>query len=199
MLENIQITFTKQLQIILRKYIRSIKIRNLYYEIKTNKEYSYLLILFLKFHYTSQVDSLIDIIVIDRPHKKKRFAVIYSLLSINYNTRFFIKTDINETANLLSINAIYSAANWYEREVWDMFGIYFLNHPDLRRILTDYNFQGYPLRKDFPLSGFIELFYSSKNSRLLYKKPKLNQAYRLFIYQDSSVLLSNNSNKNQLN
>lgn len=179
-MERIQLNFMKQLQHILKKFVRSIKVKNLYYELKTNKEYILLLIFFLKFHFSTQIENLIDIIVIDRPNKKKRFTLIYNLLSLNYNVRFLVKVKINEISKLMSLTPIYSTANWYEREVWDMFGIYFTNHPDLRRILTDYNFQGYPLRKDFPLSGFIELFYSSVNTKLVYKKVKLSQAYRIF-------------------
>jgi len=193
-MEKLQLNFMKQLQCILKKFVRNIKIKNLYYELKTNKEYILLLIFFLKFHFGTQLETLIDIIVIDRPKKKKRFTLIYNLLSLNYNTRFFIKVKINEISKLMSLTPIYSAANWYEREIWDMFGIYFTNHPDLRRILTDYNFQGYPLRKDFPLSGFIELFYSSINTKLIYKKVKLSQAYRIFKfnYNNNKSIIKNN-------
>jgi NADH:ubiquinone oxidoreductase subunit C len=111
MLENLQINFIKHLQYILKKYIRKIKIKNLYYEIKTNKEYICLLLLFLKFHFITQVESLIDIIVIDKPKKIKRFSIVYNLLSFNYNTRFFIRTEITELSKILSITSIYSAAN----------------------------------------------------------------------------------------
>ena len=182
MLEKNQIIFIKHLNYVLKKYIRNIKIRNLYYEINTNREYNYLLIFFLKFHFLTRADCFIDIIVTDRINKKKRFSIIYSLLSLTYNTRFFVKIKISEITKILSINTIFSAANWYEREIWDMFGIFFLGHPDLRRILTDYNFQGFPLRKDFPLSGFIELFYSSVESKMVYKIVKLSQAYRFYSF-----------------
>jgi NADH:ubiquinone oxidoreductase subunit C len=180
MLEKNQIYFIKTLAKILKKFVLHINIKNLYYELITSKEYSYLLIFFLKFHYLTQANSFIDLIVIDVPKKKKRFVLIYSLLSLIYNTRFFVKIKVTELSKVLSINTIYSAANWYEREVWDMFGIFFLGHPDMRRLLTDYNFQGYPLRKDFPLSGYFELFYSSVTAKLLYKPVKLSQAYRSY-------------------
>lgn len=180
MLEKNQLHFIKTLSRILKKFILHINIKNLYYELITSKEYNYLLIFFLKFHYLTQANSFIDLIVIDTPKQKKRFVLIYSLLSLIYNTRFFIKIKITELSKVLSINTIYSAANWYEREAWDMFGIFFLGHPDMRRLLTDYNFQGYPLRKDFPLSGYFELFYSSVTAKLLYKPVKLSQAYRSY-------------------
>jgi len=183
MLEKNQIVFIKQLNCVLKKFIRNIKIKNLYYEINTNKEYNYLLVFFLKFHYLTRADMLIDIIVVDRPNKEKRFAITYSLLSLAYNTRYFIKSKFFEISKILSISNIYSAANWYEREVWDMFGVFFTNHPDLRRILTDYNFKGYPLRKDFPLSGFIEIFYSTLSTKIIYKLIKLSQQYRQYTYR----------------
>ena len=126
----------------------------------------------------------IDLIVIDRPTKKKRFTIIYNLLSLTYNTRYYIKCKFFEISKLLSISTIYSAANWYEREAWDMFGIYFIGHPDLRKILTDYNFKGYPLRKDFPLSGFVEVFYSSIKTKIVYKLIKLTQQQRQYTYNN---------------
>ena len=155
----------------------------------TNKEYNYLLLFFFKFHFLTRIDCFIDLIITDRPNKKKRFSITYNLLSLFYNTRFFVKVKISEISKLLSISTIYSAANWYEREVWDMFGIFFSGHPDLRRILTDYNFQGFPLRKDFPLSGFIELFYSSIDLKVVYKLVKLSQAYRFFSYSGSGIII----------
>ena len=110
-LDNIQILFSFKLKLILNKYIRNIKIKNLYYEIKTNKEYSLLLINFLKFHFLSKFNSLIDIIVIDRLNKKKRFVIIYNLLSLTFNTRIFIKIKILEISNLTSITNIFSGSN----------------------------------------------------------------------------------------
>jgi len=180
MLDNIQILFSFKLKLILNKYIRNIKIKNLYYEIKTNKEYSLLLINFLKFHFLSKFNSLIDIIVIDRLNKKKRFVIIYNLLSLTFNTRIFIKIKILEISNLTSITNIFSGSNWHEREIWDMYGIFFKNHPDLRRLLNDYNFEGFPLKKDFPLTGYKELFYSNLKGYLIEQKIKLSQEYRNF-------------------
>ena len=182
MLDHVQILFIHKLKIILKKYIRNIKIKNLYYEIKTNKEYILLIIIFLKFHFLCKFDNLIDIIVIDRLNKKKRFTIIYNLLSLIFNTRIFIKIKFLEISNIVSITNIFSGSNWYEREIWDMYGIFFKNHPDLRRILNDYNFQGFPLKKDFPLSGKIEVFYSSLISNLIKPRVKLIQEYRNFIF-----------------
>jgi NADH:ubiquinone oxidoreductase subunit C len=180
MLVQNKVIFITQFHNILKKFIQNIKIKNLYYELNALKEHAYLLIFFLKFHYLTKVDCFIDITVIDRINKKNRFTIIYNLLSFFYNMRFFVKIKITEITKILSINTIFFASNWYEREVWDMFGIFFLKHPDLRRLLTDYNFQGYPLRKDFPLSGFVEVFYSSVNLQLIYKYIKLSQSYRYF-------------------
>jgi len=120
---------------------------------------------------------------VDYPSRKDRFDVIYNLLSIRFNTRIRIKVIINEFQSLESITSIYSSANWYERETWDMFGIFFINHPDLRRILTDYGFEGYPLRKDFPLSGYIEVRYNEAKKRVVYEKLMLPQEFRLFTFE----------------
>jgi len=168
---------------ILKKLIRSLKMKNLFFELKTNKEYNYLLLFFFKYHFLTQLDCLVDIVVVDKPNKKARFTIIYSLLSFTYNNRFFVKIVINELSKVFSLYSIFSGSNWYEREVWDMFGIFFKNHPDLRRILTDYNFKGFPLKKDFPLTGFLEVFYSTIENNLFYKSVKLTQAYRVFLLE----------------
>lgn len=118
---------------------------------------------------------------IDYYSKKYRFCVVYDLLSLVYNNRIRIKIFLSETSSILSITNYYSSANWWEREVWDMFGIFFNNHPDLRRILTDYGFEGYPLRKDFPISGYIEVKYDLKNKRIVIEPLELKQEFRYFI------------------
>ena len=114
---------------------------------------------FLKYHTNLQYKVLVDMTAVDYPTRPNRFDVVYHLLSIKYNTRIRVKTVINELDSIESITNLYSSAGWAEREVWDMFGILFLNHKDLRRILTDYGFEGFPLRKDFPLSGYIAVRY----------------------------------------
>ena len=135
---------------------------------------------FLKNHTNCQFKLLSELCAVDYINRKKRFDVIYSLLSIRFNTRIRIKISITELQQLESIVKIYKAANWWERETWDMFGIFFFNHPDLRRILTDYGFEGYPLRKDFPLSGFLEVYYNELKKRIVYEPINLSQQYRLF-------------------
>ena len=112
---------------------------------------------FLKNHHNAQFTNLADIAGVDMPTREYRFEVVYNLLSLRYNARIRVKTYTDEMTPLESSNDVHKAANWYEREIWDMFGVFFTNHPDLRRILTDYGFEGHPLRKDFPLSGYLEV------------------------------------------
>lgn len=128
-----------------------------------------------------QFTQLIDIVVSDVPGKKNRFSVCYLLLSHFYNTRLSLITKINEITPLPSISYLFESANWLEREVWDMFGIFFSGHPDLRRILTDYGFSGHPLRKEFPLTGFKELSYIDHIQNLRYDSVILAQEYRIHI------------------
>ena len=125
---------------------------------------------------------LIDITAIDYPKREKRFDVVYLLLSLVLNQRVLIKTSIKDNDRLESISYIHKSANWYERECYDLFGIEFINHPDLRRIMTDYNFEGHPLRKDFPLTGHNEVRYDQDEKRVVYEKVKLPQEYRDFDY-----------------
>jgi NADH/F420H2 dehydrogenase subunit C len=138
------------------------------------------IIFFLKNHTHCQYKVLSDLCVVDYVNKKERFDVIYNLLSIRFNSRIRIKVSITELQPIDSITSIYKAASWWEREAWDMFGIFFINHPDLRRILTDYGFEGHPLRKDFPLSGFLEVYYNELKKRVVYEPINLSQQYRLF-------------------
>jgi NADH:ubiquinone oxidoreductase subunit C len=139
-------------------------------------------LLFFKNHSFSQFKQLVDITVYDRPGKRYRFTVIYHLLSICYGNRIICLVQTNELTDLLSTTALYSGAGWLEREVWDLFGIFFTNHLDLRRILTDYGFSGFPLRKDFPLTGFLEVFYSDEQKRVIYQPVELSQEFRNFNY-----------------
>ncbi len=135
---------------------------------------------FLKLDNRFKFKQLIDIAAIDYPNEEKRFEIVYLLLSIENNLRvkISIKFDINE--KIPSLVKIFPSANWMEREIFDMYGIKFVNHPDLRRILTDYNFKGHPLRKDFPLTGFNEVRYSEKDKKVIYEPVKLEQNYRNF-------------------
>ena len=115
--------------------------------------------------------------------KKYRFAVIYDLLSLTYNSRLRLKIFVNEITLVPSSVSVFINANWWEREIWDLFGIYFDKHPDLRRILTDYGFEGYPLRKDFPLSGYIEVKYDENKKRIVTEPVELSQEFRTFNFK----------------
>ena len=137
-------------------------------------------ILFLKDHESCLFKVLIDMFVVDYQNKENRFEIVYHLLSTKYNTRIKLKTFVNEFTPVPSIVDIYQAANWAEREVWDMHGVYIEQHPDLRRILTDYGFEGYPLRKDFPLSGYTEVRYDESQKRVIYEPVELTQEFRVF-------------------
>nr|YP_010616509.1 NADH dehydrogenase subunit 9 [Peronosclerospora sorghi]WAU47947.1 NADH dehydrogenase subunit 9 [Peronosclerospora sorghi] len=142
------------------------------------------ILFFLKNHTNSQFKILSEICTVDYINNEKRFEIIYNLLSIRFNSRLKLKIQTDELQPIDSITTIYKAANWCEREIWDMFGIFFKNHPDLRRILTDYGFEGYPLRKDFPLSGFLEIFYNELKKRVVYEPINLSQQYRLFEFNN---------------
>ena len=138
------------------------------------------LLTFLKFNTQTRYKTLIDITAVDFPDREKRFEVVYLLLSVSKNTRLKIKVCVDELTSLPSVVDLYPAAGWAERETWDMFGIFFKNHPNLKRILTDYGFEGHPLRKDFPLSGFIEMKYSELDKRVISESIELAQEYRTF-------------------
>jgi len=140
-------------------------------------------ILFLKNNEKCKFRQLIDITAVDYPEKEKRFKLVYLLLSHEKNFRLIINSNINEKTLVPSITKIYPSANWMEREVFDMYGITFKDHPDLRRILTDYEFKGYPLRKDFPLTGYIETRYSENQKKVIYEPVKLDQNYRDFDFE----------------
>jgi NADH-quinone oxidoreductase subunit C len=123
---------------------------------------------------------LVDICGVDWPQRAKRFDVVYHLLSLTKNVRVRLKTQVGEGESISSINAVYPAAGWFERECFDMYGIPFTDHPDMRRILTDYGFSGYPLRKDFPLTGYVELRYDDELKRVVYQPVQLVQEFRDF-------------------
>jgi NADH-quinone oxidoreductase subunit C len=123
---------------------------------------------------------LVDICGVDYPERPERFDVVYNLLSVKLDQRIRIKAMADETSPVPSVTGLFSAAGWYEREAWDLYGIYFADHPDLRRILTDYGFEGHPLRKDFPLTGYVELRYDEEQKRVVYEPVKLKQEFRSF-------------------
>ena len=125
-------------------------------------------------------EMLLDITAVDYPQRSKRFELVYNLLSLKNHLRLRVKIFLNDNETVPSISKLYKSACWYEREVWDMYGVSFSGNNDLRRILTDYGFKGYPLRKDFPLTGFVELRYDEAKKKVVYSKVKLTQDYRNF-------------------
>lgn len=154
---------------------------------------------FLRDHTNAQFKVLADIVAADFPEEEKRFEVIYLLLSVRYNKRLKVKVAVNPLESLPSVAYIFRSANWFEREVWDMFGVHFENHPDLRRLLTDYGFQGHPLRKDFPLTGFTEVRYDEEKKRVITESLELSQEFRSFKLQspwDQRVLTTMKTKKN---
>ncbi|XP_053576333.1 NADH dehydrogenase [ubiquinone] iron-sulfur protein 3, mitochondrial [Bombina bombina] len=135
---------------------------------------------FLRDHTNAQFKSLADLTAVDIPTRDYRFEIVYNLLSLRYNSRIRVKTYTDELSPIESAVSIFEAANWYEREVWDMYGVFFANHPDLRRILTDYGFEGHPFRKDFPLSGYVEVRYDDEVKRVVAEPVQLSQEFRKF-------------------
>ena len=138
---------------------------------------------FIKTNSETKFRQLIDITAVDYPEKSQRFKMVYLFLSHKFNQRVILSFFLNENELVSSLTKIFPAANWMEREVFDMYGIKFKNHPDLRRILTDYNFEGFPLRKDFPLTGHTEVRYSEDKKKVVYEPVKLEQNYRNFDYE----------------
>jgi NADH dehydrogenase (ubiquinone) Fe-S protein 3 len=138
---------------------------------------------FLKYHIGSQHNTLSCISGVDFLGKKFRFAVCYELLSLRFNSRVRVKVFLNEVTPLLSAVEVFVNANWWEREIWDLYGIFFEKHPDLRRILTDYGAEGAPLRKDFPLYGFVELRYDESQKRIVVEPIEFSQEFRSFDFQ----------------
>ena len=139
--------------------------------------------LFIKSNKGTKFRQLIDITVVDYPENIKRFKIVYLFLSHEFNQRVILTYSINENEVIPSLTSIFPAANWMEREVFDMYGVKFKDHPDLRRILTDYDFEGFPLRKDFPLTGNIEVRYSEDKKKVIKEPVKLEQNYRNFDYE----------------
>jgi len=140
----------------------------------------YPLILFFKTHSASQFKSITDIVCYDTPKVNFRFGIIYNLLSVNYSLRIRLISKVCEFWNIISLVSLYKSISWLEREIFDFFGVFFILNNDLRRILTDYGFKGFPLRKDFPVSGFIDVYYDDNQKKICYRKSELSQEYRNF-------------------
>ena len=151
--------------------------------IEANFEKLTSIILYLKSNSKCRFRQLVDITAIDYPEKEKRFTIVYFLLSHENNFRIILKVDADDKFSIPSITKIFPSANWMEREVFDMYGIYFKDHPDLRRILTDYGFEGYPLRKDFPLTGHTQVRYNEEKKKVISEQVKLDQDYRNFDFE----------------
>ena len=158
-------------------------------------------LLYLKTNKKCRFKQLIDITAVDYPGKEQRFKIVYFLLSHENNLRIIININIDEKTSVPSITKIFPSANWMEREVFDMYGISFRDHPDLRRILTDYGFKGYPLRKDFPLTGHTEVRYSESKKKVISEPVKLDQEYRDFDFEspwEGTKYIKEEAKKNEI-
>ena len=191
--------FEKVINSELTTKINTSKIKHNHIYININESDLSEVIMFLKSNKEVKFRQLIEITAVDYPEKDKRFKLVYLLLSHEYNLRILIEFYIKENEVVSSLTSIFPSANWMEREVFDMYGITFKNHPDLRRILTDYNFEGYPLRKDFPLTGHKEVRYSEDEKKVIYENVKLEQNYRNFDYEspwEGTEYIKNQNKKN---
>ena len=194
-LENLEKKINSELTTKINKTI--IKHNQLYIEI--NKEDLIDVTQFIKTNHDTKFRQLIDITVVDYPEKPQRFTVVYLFLSHEFNQRLILKYYISENEVISSLTSIFPAANWMEREVFDMYGVNFKGHPDLRRILTDYEFEGHPLRKDFPLTGHTEVRYSETEKKVVSEPVKLEQNYRNFDYEspwEGTKYIKKNSENN---
>ena len=172
--------FTTSILNIVPKWIHSYRSQHDELVIYVHPEYLLPCLHFLRDHLNTQFKILIDVTAVDYPSRAQRFEVVYNLLSVDLNARLRVKCVVDEITPVASSTALYASAGWWEREVWDMFGIFFQGHPDLRRILSDYGFEGHPLRKDFPLSGYLEGRYDDTEKRVIAESLQLSQEFRHF-------------------
>jgi len=163
--------------------INSTEIKHNQIYVKIDKEDLIDVTLFIKTNKNTKFRQLIDITVVDYPEKSQRFKIVYLFLSHEFNQRIILSYEIGENEVIPSLTSVFPSANWMEREVFDMYGVNFKGHPDLRRILTDYGFEGHPLRKDFPLTGHSEVRYSEDQKKVINEPVKLEQNYRNFDYE----------------
>ena len=168
-------------------YTSKIQNKSHYLKLEINKIIIYSDLIFSLFYYKQHIGTLCTLLScisgVDFLEKTYRFCIVYHLLSLKFNKRLKLKVFVNEITSIESCTEVYENANWWEREIWDMYGIYFIKHPDLRRILTDYGFEGHPLRKDFPLSGFLELRFDNIQKSVVIQPIELAQEYRTFQYE----------------
>lgn len=172
--------FGKSVAQMLPKYVQSIQMDKGELTLVILPAYVQETLTFLRDYSQAQFKCLMELSAVDYPEREKRFEVVYFLLSTKYNARVIVKTLVDEMTPVPSVTSVFNSANWYEREVWDLYGIYFVNHPDLRRILTDYGFEGHPMRKDFPLSGYVEVRYDDEQKRVVTEPLQLAQEFRSF-------------------
>jgi NADH:ubiquinone oxidoreductase subunit C len=172
------------LQKLAPKFIKKVRLNDLTLEIKTTPMCLLNVVSIIKNHTLCLLTSVVDIAVYDISAKKLRFSIVYNLLSIQHNFRLNIYIKVSDQQKVPTLTNLYSSADWLEREVWDMFGINFKAHPDLRRILTDYGFNNFPLRKDFPLRGFSEVLYLDNEKRVTYSLDQNNQKFRVFYFKN---------------
>ena len=181
-MQNIQ-DLEKKINSELATKVKNTKINHNYICINIENENLLEVVLFLKNNNETKFRQLIDITAVDYPDNEKRFKLVYLFLSHEFNSRIIVDFFVNENEVVTSLTSVFPSANWMEREVFDMYGINFKDHPDLRRILTDYGFNGHPLRKDFPLTGHNEVRYSEDDKKVIYEPVKLEQNYRNFDYE----------------
>jgi len=184
MLNKMSLTFIKNFNSIFNG-LYLLKYNKYGFFLETNANLLQNLLFILRDNEAYMFKLLIDILVVDYPGNNKRFCLVYCLLSLKYNVRVNVKLHLNEFDVVPSCTNIYKSASWMEREAWDMSGIFFDSHPDLRRILTDYGFEGYPLRKDFPLSGYKEVRYDDSQKRVISEYIEMAQEYRVFNFKSS--------------
>lgn len=172
--------FGEYVQAALPEAVREVSIDRDELSITVERERIARVLKFLRDDVNCQFKQLMDVCGVDYPEREERFEVVYNLLSLTHNRRIRVKLTVPADTPVPTVTEVFSLANWWERETWDMFGIFFRDHPDLRRILTDYGFQGHPLRKDFPLTGYVEVRYDDEQKRVVYEPVKLPQDFRTF-------------------
>jgi NADH/F420H2 dehydrogenase subunit C len=178
-------TFLRSIIINVPSFIKKVTVSNSAVCLYTKIDNLIKLMLFLKHHTNTRFIQLSEITAVDFMDKDNRFEIVYMLLSVRFNIRIIVKVCVNDLISVPSMVKIFPSSGWCEREIWDMFGIFFKDNFDLRRILTDYGFEGYPLRKDFPLSGYVEVRYDSAKNRVVCEPLEMTQEFRLFDFTSS--------------
>ena len=181
--EKALIAFGESIVAMLPKWVPHALVQHGELVLHTPVDHVYEVIEFLQLHSNAEFTNVTDLTAVDYPEREKRFEVVYNLLSVNHNARIRVKTFVDALTPVPSIVPLHNGANWFERETWDMYGIFFAGHPDLRRILTDYGFEGYPMRRDFPLSGYVEVRYDDELKQVVVEDLELTQEFRNFDFK----------------